>query len=414
MRRQIDPWLAAGLAIASVLLLAAFYGDRLAPFEPIFLLVNGPPGTERPLPPGQPFLFGSDGYGRDLWTLVLVGARTTLAIVGLAGLTRVALGFALAVLGSWSRGARLGLDALADLVSSVPSTVVAVLLVLVLAGQGAPTLVFAGALLVTGWAGPYRLLRSELDRLRSAPFTEGARALGVDRLALLLRHHLPHLIPVLALSASQQIAAALIALAELGVLGVFVGPTRTIVLGAAVRGVTGLNNGGLVSDVPEWGGLLAIGRGIQNLYVTRWAFLVPGAALAGSAVGITILGVGIARHYRRGNLLDDLATWRTVFAAVVIVVGIVPSFVLPDRHTAAVERAGAAREQVRIGADPEAILDSAGLTRTAVDRESTSLRQIGPAHLAFDGRRREWRDGERSGRVRRVGHIAEGLPSGDP
>ena len=385
MQRRIDPWLVVGLATGLVLLGVAFYGDRIAPYEPIFLLVNGPPGTERPLPPGQPFLFGSDAYGRDLWSLVLVGARTTLAIVTLAGLARVALGFVLAILGSWSRSARLGFDALADLVSAVPSTVVAVLLVLVLAGQGAPTLVFAGALLITGWAGPYRLLRSELDRLRVSLFTEGARSLGVRRGELLLRHHLPHLVPVLALSASQQIAAALVALAELGVLGIFVGPTRAIVLGAAVRGVTGLNNGGLVSDVPEWGGLLAIGRGIQNLYVTRWAFLVPGAAIAGSAVGITILGVGIARHYRRGNLVHDLSGWRTPLVAGLLVLAIVPSFVLPDRHAAAVERGNAAREQLRIGADPEAILASAGLAGIAVDRETTALRQTGPARVMFDG-----------------------------
>lgn len=380
----MDPWLVVGSAIGLALLGVAFYGDRIAPSEPIFLLVNGPAGTERPLPPGQPFVFGSDAYGRDLWSLVLVGARTTLAIVTVAGLARVALGAVLAVLGSWSRSTRLLLDALADLVSAVPSTVVAVLVVLVLAGQGAPTLVFAGALLVTGWAGPYRLLRSELDRLRVSLFTEGAHALGVRRVDLLLRHHLPHLIPVLALSASQQIATALVALAELGVLGIFVGPTRTIVLGAAVRGVTGLNNGGLVSDIPEWGGLLAIGRGIQNLYVTRWAFLVPGAAIAGSAVGITILGLGIARQYRRGNLLHDLAGRRTLLVTGLLLLAIVPSFVLPDRHTVAVERGNAAREQLQVGADPETVLVCAGLTVTAVDRETTTLRQTGPAHVAVD------------------------------
>ena len=385
MRRRVDPWLATGLAIAGLLLFVAFYGDRIASHEPIFLLVNGPPGTERPLPPGQPFLFGSDALGRDLWGLVLVGARTTLAIVTLAGLARVALGSALAILGSWSRSARLALDGLADLVSAVPSTVIAVLLVLVLAGQGAPTLMFAGALLVTGWAGPYRLLRSELGRLRVAPFTEGARALGVRRPDLLFRHHLPHLVPVLALSASQQIAAALVALAELGVLGIFVGPTRAIVLGAAVRGATGINGSGLISDVPEWGGLLALGRGIQNLYVTRWAFLVPGAAIAGSAVGITILGVGIARHYRRGNLIHDLGSWRSALALALVVVAILPSFLLPDRHAAAVERAAAARDQALIGTDPAGILAAGGLTLQVVDREATKLKQTAESHLTFDG-----------------------------
>lgn len=386
MRRRIDHWLAAGLAIGALLCFVVFYGDRVAPNEPIFLLVNGPPGTVRPLPPGEPFLFGSDAYGRDLWSLILVGARTTLTISALAGLSRVALGAVLAALGSRWRIAGQTLDGLADLVSAVPSTIVAVLLVLAFAVQGTPTAVFVGALLVTGWAGPYRLVRSELARLRVAIFTEGARVLGVRRWDLLVRHHLPHLVPVIAASASQQIAAALVALAELGVLGVLVGPSRAIVLTAAARvGTGGVSGGGSLPDLPEWGGLLALSRGIENLYVTRWTFLVPGAAIAFAAVGITILGGGIARQYRRGNLLHDLRSWRTAGAIGLVALAIVPSFTLPDRHAAAVERAAAARGQALTGTDPAEILAAAGLAPQAIDREITTFRQLGPSRLSIDG-----------------------------
>ena len=384
--RRLDPWLLAGLTLCGLLLFIAVYGDRIAPHEAIFLLINGPTGTERPLPPGQPFVFGSDAVGRDLFSLVLVGARTTLFIVVLAGVARLFAGLALAVLASWVRPLRLLLDGAADIVSAVPSTIVAVIAVLVFSSQGAPAIVFVAALLITGWAGPYRLIRAELARLRSAPYTEGAVALGVDRLELLLRHHLPHLVPVMALSASQQIAAALIALAELGVIGIFVGPTRVLNVAEAMRVLpNGVATSFRVADLPEWGGLLALARSRQDLYVTRWAFLVPGVSIAAAAVAFTILGVGIARYYRRRNLPQDLRSPRTLVAALVLALLIVPAFVLPPPHAEALELAGAARRQAVVGTDPGAVLAEAHLAVTPVDRTDTRLQQVGTAVLQVDG-----------------------------
>ncbi len=384
--RRLDPWLLTGLILCGVLLFIAAYGDRIAPHEAIFLLINGPAGTERPLPPGQPFVFGSDALGRDLFSLVLVGARTTLFIVVLAGAARLFVGLALAVLASWVRPLRLPLDGAADIVSAVPSTIVAVIAVLAFSNQGAPAIVFVAALLITGWAGPYRLIRAELARLRSAPYTEGAMALGVDRRELFLRHHLPHLVPVMALSASQQIAAALIALAELGVIGIFVGPTRVLNVAEAMRVLpNGVATSFRVADLPEWGGLLALARSRQDLYVTRWAFLVPGVSIAVAAVAFTILGVGIARHYRRRNLPQDLRSRRTLVAALILSLLIAPAVVMAPPHADAIELGAAARRQVVIGADPGAVLAEAHLAVTPVDRTDLRLQQIGPALLQVDG-----------------------------
>ncbi|MDP9245754.1 MAG: ABC transporter permease subunit [Chloroflexota bacterium] len=383
--RRLDPWLLAGLVLCGILLFLVAYGDRIAPNEPLFLLINGPARTERPLPPGEPFLFGSDAVGRDLFSLVIVGARTTLAIVVLAGAARVLAGLGLAVGASWLRPLRVVVDAAADIVSAVPSTIVAVFAVLVFARQGAPAFVFVAALLITGWAGPYRVLRAELARLRAAPFTEGAQALGVSRPGLFVRHHLPHLVPVLALSTSQQIAAALVALAELGVIGIFVGPTRSLNVAEAMRVVPlGINTVYTVPDDPEWGGLLALGRGLQNLYVSRWAFLVPGVAIAIAAIAFTLLGVGIARQYRRRNLLHELRTRRALVAVAALALLLAPALVLPPAHADAVELSGTARDAVVAGSDPGQVLAEAKLAVTPVDRSDTRLDQVGGAVLQID------------------------------
>lgn len=374
-----------GLVLCGLLLFIAFYGDRIAPHEPIYSVLNVPDRAPYPLPPGDPFIFGSDPAGRDLLSVVLYGARTTLAIVVLAGLARLVVGAAIASI-SGAGAARAAFDAVSDVMSAVPSTIVAVLVVLVFSGLEAPALVFVGALVVTGWAGPYRVVRAELARLRSALFTEGARALGVRRREILLRHHLPHLVPVLALSASQQIAAALVALAELGVIGVFVGAVRSLNLVNSLSLVrAGERAGGFVSESSEWSAMLSTGRSIENLYVTRWVILVPGITIAFAVLAVSILGIGIARHYRRRNLLAELQPLRAVLSVAIVGLAIVPSFVLPDRDTDARAWSRDARAATVVGADTVAAFTGAGLAPTAFDRTATLLKQIGRASVAVTG-----------------------------
>src|SRR6185503_18842761 len=117
-----------------------------------------------------------------LLSLVLAGAGMTLAIVVLAGLARVAAGLMLAGLAAWWPSARLLGDSAAEMVAAVPASLVALLVVKVFVRGDTTFLLFVGALLLTGWAGPYRIVRAELDRLMHMGFTEGAAAIGVSRL----------------------------------------------------------------------------------------------------------------------------------------------------------------------------------------------------------------------------------------
>jgi peptide/nickel transport system permease protein len=384
--RRVDPWFAIGLVAFFALLFVALFGERIAPYEPIYFVVNH--GDEqRPYAPGEVFPLGSDVLGRDLFSLVLAGARATLIIGVVAGLARVFAGLAIAVVATWWRPLRAGADALSEIVSAVPATLVAVLIVLIFVRGDTQIFTFVGALLVTGWAGPYRVARTEIDRLRASQFTESALSLGVRRLPLFARHHLPHLVPILAVSTAQQSVAALVAVAELGVLGIFVGATKYVNVSESVGLIRITDVGALwISEIPEWGGLLANGRGIQNLWTTRWVILVPGVAFAVAAMAISAVGLGVARQYQRRNAFYDIGSRGAAVIAVVCAIAVLASALVPERYAEAREWADSARAHVTTGAPLEQAFAEGGLRPVAasyaVERQVTQIQQTAPGSVS--------------------------------
>src|SRR3982074_1425638 len=114
--RRIDPWFAIGLFAFFALLFVALFGERIAPYEPIYFVVTRG-HRQRPCAPGEVYPLGSDVLGRDLFSLVLAGARATLIIAVVAGLARVVSGLVTAVIAGWWRRVRVVSDALAELIS---------------------------------------------------------------------------------------------------------------------------------------------------------------------------------------------------------------------------------------------------------------------------------------------------------
>ncbi len=379
-----DPWSFIGLFAFFLLLLMALFGERIAPHEAIYFVPQHG-GDPRPYDPGLVYPFGSDVLGRDLVSLVLAGARLTLGIVVLGGLARVLAALLLAVVASLWRSARAALDAASEVVAAVPATLVVLLVVLVFVRGDTTAFVFVGALLVTGWAGPYRVLRAELDRLARVPFTEGAAAVGAGRLRIVLRHHVPHVVPLLAMNASQQVVASLVALAELGVLGVFVGTTRLVNIEESLSVVrSGERNFALIADPPEWGGLLANGRDMESLWTTRWVFLVPGLAFALAAVAVAAIGVAVARRYARRDVVAELRGRGTRMLLLGVVALVVAATVVPERYAEARSWAADARASLR-GAtgDVTSVFSEAGLAPIGagytVERDVAAIRATGPA-----------------------------------
>jgi ABC-type dipeptide/oligopeptide/nickel transport system permease subunit len=380
---SIDPWLFIGVVAFFGLIVAALFGERIAPNEPIYFVVEH--GRDpRPYEPGIVFPFGSDVLGRDLFSLVLAGARATLTIVLVAGLARVAAGVFVAAVGSWSRPTRLLTETVADFAAAIPATLVAVLLVKAFVGSSTSIPILIGALLLVGWAGPYRVIRTEVDRLTRAPFSEGARAMGATRWRLFWRHQLPHLLPVIAMNLSQQVVASLVLVAELGVLGVLVGPVRSLNVEESLSVVRiGPPNAALIPDITEWGVMLSSARTTEILWATRWVIFVPGAAFAVTAMAVALIGFALARRYARRDVFNDLRAGS--FVGVAVVALFVVSGLIPERYAEAREWASSARSALRSEQDPEAAFAEAGLATYSVERRTRTIVRTGPATVTVGG-----------------------------
>ena len=367
----VDAWLvAAVVALLSLVVLAA-YGVRLAPHEASYFVIEH--GTDpRPYDPGVVFPFGSDVLGRDILSLVLAGAGSTLTIIAIGGVARVLAGVTLAALGAASRPLGLLLESVAELVSAIPATLVALVVVRILVKADTTIFVFVGALLIVGWAGPYRVIRAEIDRLAVAQFTTGARALGASSWRVLWRHQLPHLVPTIAINLAQQTVASLVLVAELGVLGTFVGTTRDVGIEESLpRVITGIVNFARIADPPEWGGLLAGSRTVESLWTTRWLIFVPGVAFAFTALAIATIGFALSRRYATHDVIGDLRGRGTALLVVSVAALIAGSTLVPERYADARAWASDARAQLAAGASDRG-LSGAPLSPLTASAPSTS------------------------------------------
>ncbi len=381
-RRQaeLDPWALLPAALFLLLVFVAVFGERIAPHEPIYYVLEH--GRDpRPFDPGLVFPLGSDMLGRDLVSVVLAGARWTLTIVLVAGLSRLVLGLILAAIATVTRAAGVLVDVLADVLSAVPATLVAVLLIKGLVREDITSLpLLIAALLVVGWAGPCRVIRVELARLARAPFSDGARAIGVSPLRLLLRHQVPHLVPILATNLGQQVVASLVLVAELGVLGVALGSSRAIDISASLSTVRpGPENAMRIPDQPEWGSMLATSRTVEILWATRWVVLIPGAAFALTAIAAALIGFSLARRYGRRDVLMDGRGFTVVALAAALLVAVAP--LVPPRYAEAREWAAAARAELGLGGDLDTAFARAGMVTRDVVHEVVDVARTGAASV---------------------------------
>ena len=187
-------------------------------------------------PPAPRFyLLGTDGLGRDLASRLAFGARRSVAIAALAVALALVIGIGI--------GATAGLagatwDALSmrtvDVVLSVPRLLVYLLCAALFRPS---TLLLVLVLGATTWTGLARLVRAETLAWRGSELALAARASGSNRVRLLLRHVLPQMAPLVAVSAALRFADTLLLEAALGFLGLGA-PPPAVSLGSIVASGT--------------------------------------------------------------------------------------------------------------------------------------------------------------------------------
>src|SRR4029453_16981246 len=251
-------WFYVGLAILTLLVVAALLAPLLAPHDPTRQNLGNDLRTysmENPL--------GTDRLGGDILSRFLYGGRISLLVGATTVVISLAIGLAIGSLSGYFGGwADQLLMRLVDILMAFPGILLAIAFTAVL-GPGLDHVILA--LCLIGWTSYARLVRGEILSLREREFVQTARALGSQPKRIILRHLLPNLLPPLLIQATFGLAAAIVAEGSLSFLGL-----------------------GIESPTPSWGSMLNDGR--QFLLVAPHLTSYPGLALMVTVLALNLVG----------------------------------------------------------------------------------------------------------------------------
>ena len=256
-----NPMTLAGALVVALLLLVALAAPWVATHNPLLQDLNA-----ALQPPGAAHWFGTDEYGRDVFSRLVYGARTTLYIVALVtivvGPVGLAVGAAAGYFGGWVDTVIMRVT---DIFISFPSLVLALAFVAAL-GPGLEHAVIAIAL--TAWPPIARLARAETRTLRKADFVAAVQLQGASPLRILLRHIAPLCLSSVVVRLTMNMAGIILTAAGLGFLGLGAQPPS-----------------------PEWGAMISAGR--RYMMECWWLVAMPGAAIMLVSLAFNLLGDGL-------------------------------------------------------------------------------------------------------------------------
>jgi peptide/nickel transport system permease protein len=251
------------LAVITLIVSSAIFAPLLAPYDPNFQFEQGLTLQGAPIAPNSEFLLGTDLLGRDLFSRLMYGARTSLFIGLLANGFAVLLGTFIGVVAGFVRG-RTGsvIMRFTDLMMAFP----ALLLAITLAAIFAPSLfIVALVIAMVNWVQIARVIYTQTISISEKEYIEASRSLGATNSRILRRHVLPHLAPFVMVWATLGISTTVLLEATLSFLGIGVRP-----------------------PTPSWGNIIFEN---QTYFSTApWLVFIPGFAIILLALAFNFLG----------------------------------------------------------------------------------------------------------------------------
>ena len=212
----------AGLALIVVVVGGAIFAPWLAGYDPNEQMFDGLTLEGAPLPPSAQFWLGTDLLGRDLFSRILYGARTSLIIGIVANGAALLIGTLVGITAGYFRGwVGNALMRFTDLMMAFP----ALLLAICLAAVFQPSLwIVALVIALVNWVQTARIVFTETSSLAEREFIDAERTIGASTSRILFRHILPHLMPTIIVWGTLGISTTVLLEATLSYLGIGVQP----------------------------------------------------------------------------------------------------------------------------------------------------------------------------------------------
>ncbi len=250
-----------GIVLTFFVLLVALLAPWLAPFDPIHQNIS-----MGDLPPGPVYILGTDSYGRDVLSRILLGARVSLGISLSAVGFAITIGSVVGVIAGYKGGL---VDAITirviDMFMTFP-TIILGLMVLAVLGSGMFNLAVAIAVAITPRFA--RVARGSAIAMRERDYVQAARALGMSDFRIIFVHVLPNLANEILVVGTLWTGTAILQEAGLSFIGLGVKP-----------------------PTPSWGGMIR--DGVNQLLSQPWLSIAPGVAIFIVVLAFNMVGDGL-------------------------------------------------------------------------------------------------------------------------
>lgn len=246
------------LTLVMLLLLTALFAGQICPYDPY-----GQDLAQALQAPGQEHFMGTDQYGRDLFSRVLVGGQTsifaTLALVAIISVFGTAVGV---ICGFYGGKIDAVVMRISDLCLAFPGLVFALAVAALLNGGISNAVI---ALAVISWPKYSRVARSQTLAQKNSAYIHAAQLAGSTSIQTIIRHILPNILGPILVTAMLDIGTMMMELAGLSFLGL-----------------------GAQPPTAEWGNMMSAGRSMLQIY--PWLVLSPGIAIFITVVLFNLLG----------------------------------------------------------------------------------------------------------------------------
>lgn len=250
-----------GSVIVLFFLFLAIFGPWIAPEG-----INDQKLPERLKPPSSDYWFGTDDFGRDIFSRVILGARISLGVGFFSVIGSVIVGSALGIIaGYYGKWIDTIISRIFDIMLAFPSILLAIAVVSVLGPSLVNALIAIAIINVPNFG---RLIRSKVLSVKQEEYITSAKAIGMKDFRILISHILPNSLAPIIVAGTLAVASAIIEAAALGFLGL-----------------------GAQAPAPEWGKMLADAQ--EFIRNAPWTMIFPGVAIMLTVLGFNLMGDGL-------------------------------------------------------------------------------------------------------------------------